>query len=351
MVPSLGTTAESGPGAVAPRAGARASTSARVLAQLLRLPLLVVAIRRVLLAVPLLLAVSLLSFVLEYLTPGDPARAILGVHATTAEYQHLRTELGLNHPLSLQYWDWFRGAIHGNLGVSLYSGEAVTHAVSNRLPVTISLIVGALLVTVIVGVPLGALSAVRGGVIGRAVDALSMLGFALPAFWVGALLIVLFAVDTRWLPATGYVPLSQSLTGWLRSLVLPVGALALNGIAAVARQTREAMLEALGSEYVRVARANGISERSIVLRHALRNSGMRIVTVLGIQAVVLLGGTVLVENVFALPGLGGLLVTAAIQHDVPVVQGIVVCFTLIVVAVNLAIDLSYAWLDPRVRAS
>lgn len=316
----------------------------------LRAPLLAVVVRRLLLAVPLVLIVSLLSFLLEYLTPGDPARSILGVHATTAEYQHLRRQLGLDQPVYHQYWAWLHAAVQGNLGVSLYSGEVVTHAIAGRLPVTVSLIVGALLTTVLVGVPLGIVSAVRGGFVAKAVDSLSLLGFALPGFWIGAILIVVFAVDLRWLPATGYVPLAQSATGWLRALTLPVIALALNGIAAVARQTREAMLEVLGSEYVRMARANGISESAIVMRHGLRNAGMRILTMLGIQAVVLLGGTVLVENVFALPGMGGLLVTAATQHDVPVVQGIVVYFTLIVIGVNLVIDLSYAWLDPRVRA-
>lgn len=341
--------------AVDPRgeAGSGATLRARTgasLVVLVRAPLFAVAARRVALAVPLVLIVSLLSFVLEYLTPGDPARSILGVHATTAEYQHLRRQLGLDQPLYQQYWTWLHAAIHGNLGVSLFSGEAVTHAVSGRLPVTVSLIVGALIVTALVGVPLGVISAVRGGVVAKIVDSFSLVGFALPSFWIAAVLIVLFAVDLRWLPATGYVPLTQSVTGWLRALTLPVIALALNGIAAVARQTREAMLDSLSSEYVRMARANGIAETAIVMRHGLRNAGMRVVTMLGIQAVVLLGGTVLVENVFALPGMGGLLVTAATQHDVPVVQGIVVYFTMIVVGVNLVIDLSYAWLDPRVRA-
>lgn len=350
MVPAVDPQIEAGSGAmVRGRAGAGLGGK-RGLSSRVRIPLLGVAVRRMLLAIPLVLIVSLLSFVLEYLTPGDPARSILGVHATAGEYQHLRRQLGLDQPLYQQYWAWLHAAAHGNLGVSLFSGETVTHAISGRLPVTVSLILGALIATVLIGVPLGVVSAVRGGITAKAVDSLSLVGFALPGFLVAAILIVFFAVDLRWLPATGYVPLAQSPTDWARALTLPVIALALNGIAAVARQTREAMLESLGSEYVRMARANGISETAIVLRHGLRNAGMRIITMLGIQAVVLLGGTVLVESVFALPGMGGLLVTAATQHDVPVVQGIVVYFTLIVVGVNLVIDLSYAWLDPRVRA-
>jgi peptide/nickel transport system permease protein len=178
---------------------------------------------------------------------------------------------------------------------------------------------------------------------------LALVGFSLPAFWVGAELIVIFAVWRNWFPATGYVSLTASPAGWLHSLVLPVISLSLYGIAATAKQTRESMLDVLGSEYIRMARANGLSSRSIVLRHALRNASMRVVTVLGLQAVGLLGGTVLVENVFALPGLGSLMVTAATEHDLPVVAGMVVYFTLIVVVINLLVDLAYLWLNPRVR--
>ena len=192
-------------------------------------------------------------------------------------------------------------------------------------------------------------SAWRGGAAGRGADALAMLGFSLPAFWVGAELIVIFAVWLSWFPATGYVPVGQSPAGWLHALVLPVAALSLYGIAALAKQTREGMLDVLASEHVRMARANGISPRAIMFRHGLRNASMRVVTMLGLQAVGLLGGTVLIENVFALPGLGSLMVTAATEHDLPVVAGMVVYFTLIVVAINLAVDLAYLWLNPRVR--
>ena len=321
----------------------------RPLTTLSRFPLLRVLVRRLLLTVPLLFVVSGLSFLLVSLTPGDAAREILGTQAPPDAYPKLRHALGLDQPLWEQYWRWVKHALHGDLGASLFTSEAVTHAINARLPVTLSLIAGALLVSMLVGVGLGVFSAVRGGVAGRLVDAFALGGFALPSFWVGVVLIALFAVNLRWFPATGYVPLTQSPKQWFLSLVLPVVALALHGVASIAKQTREAMLDALGSEYVRMAWANGVSPASILFRHALKNAGMRVVTVLGLQAVGLLGGTVLVENVFALPGLGGLAVNASIQHDLPVVQGIVVYFTLIVVLINLAIDLAYTWLNPRVR--
>jgi peptide/nickel transport system permease protein len=300
-------------------------------------------------AVPLLFVVSALTFVLVSLTPGNAAEEILGTSATPEEYAAFNRALGLNLPLYEQYWDWLRRALAGNLGESIFTGQPVTQAIGQRLPVTLSLLIGALLVSVVIGVGLGVFSALRGGATGRAVDALALIGFSLPAFWVGAELIVIFAVWQHWFPATGYVSVTDSPGGWLQLLILPVTALSLYGIAATAKQTREAMLDVLASEYIRIARANGISPRAIVFRHALRNASLRAITVVGLQAVGLLGGTVLVENVFALPGLGSLMVTAAAQHDLPVVAGMVVYFTLIVVVINLAVDLAYAWLNPRVR--
>lgn len=312
-------------------------------------PFLRVAVHRLLMAVPLLFAVSVLSFLLVSLTPGNATYAILGTNATPSEYAALRRALGLNLPLYDQYWQWLRHAVTGNLGASVLSGEPVSQAIGERLPVTLSLIVGALVVSVVAGVGLGVFSALRGRAIGRFIDGLALAGFALPAFWLGAELIVLFAVKLGWFPATGYVSFAVSPLGWLRSLVLPVAALSLYGVAATAKQTREAMLDVLGSEYIRMAWANGIPARSIIFRHALKNASIRVVTVLGVQAVGLLGGTVLAETVFALPGLGSLIVTAAQDHDLPVVQGVALTFTIIVVLINLCIDLGYAWLNPKVR--
>ena len=312
-------------------------------------PVLLVVIRRLVMAVPLLFVVSALTFVLVSLEPGNAAEEILGTTATPQQYAALQQDLGLNRPLYEQYWTWLSHALTGNLGQSIFTNQPVAQAIGQRLPVTLSLLIGTLVVSVVIGVGLGVFSALRGGAAGRSVDALALIGFSLPAFWVGAELIVIFAVWQHWFPATGYISITDSPAGWLRSLVLPVAALSLYGIAATAKQTRESMLDVLGSEYIRMARANGLSSRAIVFRHALRNASIRVVTVIGLQAVGLLGGTVLAETVFALPGLGSLMVNAGTQHDLPVVAGVVVCFTLLVVLINLVVDLAYLWLNPRVR--
>jgi peptide/nickel transport system permease protein len=315
-----------------------------------RSTMLRVVVRRLLMAIPLLFIVSTITFVLVALTPGDAARSILGIEAPQEEYAKLRQALGLDQPVYQQYWNWLKHAVQGDLGTSLVSGEPVRVAIENRLSVTASLIVGALLVTMFIGVGIGILSAVRGGIVARAVDSLALIGFSLPSFWIGAFLIGVFAVDLGWLPATGYVRPSDSMRGWLLALVLPVTALTIHSVAAVAKQTREAMLDALSSEYVRMAWASGLPKWRVVFRHALRNAAIPVVTVLGVLFVGLLGGTVLVEQVFALPGLGGLAVNASTQHDLPVIQGLVVYFTVIVVIVNLVIDVTYTLLNPRVRA-
>jgi peptide/nickel transport system permease protein len=298
--------------------------------------------------VPLLFIVSALTFVLVSLTPGDPAREILGTQGTPEQYANLHRELGLDLPLYEQYWRWASHALTGNFGTSLFSGQSVAQGINDRLSVTLWLTIGSLVVSLIVGVGLGLFSAVRGGALGRVVDGLALVGFALPAFWAGALLIACFAIRLGWLPATGYVSPADSLGEWLRTLALPVAALSLHGIAGLAKQTREAMLDVLGSEHIRSARANGLSESSIILRHALKYASVRIVTVLGLQAILLLSGTVVIENVFALPGLGSLAVAAMNQHDLPVIQGVVVYFTVMVVVVNLMTDVAYTLLNPKV---
>jgi peptide/nickel transport system permease protein len=303
------------------------------------------------LAAPLLLLVSGLSFLLVSLIPGNAAKTIAGPEATPADVEHVRQQLGLAAPLYEQYWRWLTHALHGDLGVSFYTGQQVSQEISQRLPTTLSLIAGAVLVMLTVGVGTGIFSAVRGGVAGRTVDGLSLIGFALPGFWVGAMLIAIFAVKLGWLPAVGYVPLTQSPTRWLESLALPVIALSLSGIAIIAKQTRQAMLDVLASEHVRMARANGIPEGSILFVYTLKNAAMPILTVLGLQTVALLGGTILVENVFALPGLGSLAVNGAIQQDLPTVQAVTVLFTLIIIGINLIVDVAYTWLNPRVRVT
>ena len=308
-------------------------------------------LRRVLWSIPLLLVASLLTFVLVSLIPGNPAQAILGVTATPAQVAALQKQLGLDQSLWAQYWHWLTHALGGDLGSSLITGQAVTSYLGQRLSATLDLIVGGTLVAAALGLILGVLAATRGGWTGRLVQLGAVLGLAVPNFWLALLLIELFAVVIAVLPATGYVPFTQSSGLWLRSLVLPVTAIAAGATTFIAVQTRDAMLEAFRRDFVRVLAANGIPRRSVVWRHALRNAAIPVVTSIGVTFVGLFGGTVLVESVFAIPGLGSGLATAASQHDIPVIQGTVVCFTLIVVVVNLLVDIAYGFLDPRVRVS
>ncbi|MGW4874690.1 ABC transporter permease [Streptomyces chartreusis] len=293
--------------------------------------------------------VSALTFVLASLTPGDAARTILGPSATPEQYQQLRRQLGLDEPLAAQYWHWLGRAVHGDLGTALSNGQTVTQTLEQRLGVSLSLIIGALLVSALLGVGLGVLSAVRGGVLGRALDVLSMVGLAVPGFWLGLLLVAAFAVAIPLFPASGYVPFADSPWQWLRSLVLPVVTLGLAGSATIAKQTRDAMLAELDRDYIVLLRAHGLPERSVVLRHALKNAAVPVVTVLGLLLVGLLSGTVLAEAVYVLPGLGSTAVMATQAHDLPLIQGVALCFTAIVVIVNLLVELLYDRLDPRSR--
>lgn len=307
--------------------------------------------RRLLTAAPLLLVVSSFNFLLLSLTPGDAARQILGAQGTPEQYEALRQQLGLDLPVFEQYWRWLSHAVSGDFGTSIINGTPVLDSIMSRVPVTLSLITGSLVVSVVVGVSLGVFSAVRGGVVGKAVDALALLSWALPVFWVGSVLVVVFAIKLEWFPALGYVPFTESPQDWARSLVLPVIALSLGSVAAVLKQTREAMLDVLGSEYIRMAAANGISRTSLTYRHALKNAAIPVVTVLGVQTIGLLGGAVLIENVFSVPGLGSLVVVSALTHDIPMVQTVAVVFTVVVIIVNLSVDLAYGLLNPRVSAA
>jgi peptide/nickel transport system permease protein len=307
--------------------------------------------RRLLFAVPLVFAVSFITFLLVGLTPGDPAVDILGTSSTRSADLAFDRQFGFDHSILVQYWDWLDKAIGGNLGVSLLNQQSVLTQLDQRLPVTLALVVGATLVAALGGIALGTLSATRGGVAGRIVDAFAMAGFAFPIFWLGIVLVDLFAIGLHWLPATGWVPLSQSFGGWVRSLVLPVVTLGLGGVTAVSKQTRDAMREALSRDFIDALRADGVAEWRIVYVHALRNAAIPILTLLGTIFVGLLGGSVIVEQVFALPGLGSLAVSSTYAHDLPVIEGIAVYFALGVVVVNLLVDLLYGWLNPRARVT
>jgi peptide/nickel transport system permease protein len=305
--------------------------------------------RRLWLSVPLLFGVSILTFVLESLTPGSPAAAILGTQATPETTAALSRQLGLNQPIYDQYWHWLERVLHGDLGRSILTQEPVTSLLDSRLSVTLSLIVGTVLVSSTIGIALGVASALRGGVLGRAVDALSLTGLAVPSFWLGYLLVLAFAIALPIFPATGYVAIGDSSVDWLRSLVLPVVALSVGGSSIIAKQTRDAMLDVLQREFIRALRARGVSQRSIVFKHALRNALPNVVTLIGLFVVSLLLGTTLIESVFALPGLGSEVVLATSQHDLPVIEGVALYFTLIVVVVFVLVDSICAWLDPKLR--
>lgn len=307
--------------------------------------------RRLLLSVPLLFIVSSFTFLLVAVIPGDAARTLVGSSGTQQQYLALHHALGLDQPLYERYWHWVVRAFHGDLGISLFGQQPVSSMLNSRLSVSLSLVVGATILSGVLGVLLGIGGALRGGVVGRALDAIALVGLAIPNFFLGLLLVSWFAVSIHLFPAVGYVDPSQSLSQWLRSLILPVVTLAVPGVAVVAKQTRDAMRDVLERPFIRTLRACGVTRRRIVFKHALRNAAIPVVTVLGIIFVGALSGTVLVESVFAMPGLGGLAVQATSEHDVPLIQGVVIYFTMIVIAVNLIVDLLYGWLDPRVRIS
>ena len=305
--------------------------------------------RRLLLAIPLLFVVSFLSFALVAVAPGDPAVDILGMNATKAQDAALDRQLGFDQAVPVQYWHWLVNAVHGNLGTSFASDQPVVTVIGSGLGITLALVIGATLLTAVLGVGLGTLSAIWGGAAGRITDALAMLGFAIPSFWLGMVLQDVFGVHARLLPATGFVPFGASPSGWLRSLILPVVTLAVTGMTGVAKQTRDSMRDTLHRDYVDALRADGVPEWTIITRHALRNAAIPVVTALGTIFVGMLGGTVLVETVFSMQGLGYLVVFSANQHDLPVIEGITVVFTLGVIIVNLLVDLAYGWLNPRAR--
>jgi peptide/nickel transport system permease protein len=302
----------------------------------------------------LLFVITAATFVLASLAPGDAAKAILSSQSgsyTTQQYQQMRHALGIDQPLPVQYWHWLDGVLHGSLGADLFSGQPVTQELNARLGPSLSIIVGTVIVSGLVGVSLGIVSALRGGALGRLVDVVSLAGLALPNFWLALVLVELLAVKVQAFPATGYAPLGTDPGPWLRSIALPVLTLAAGGVAFVAKQTRDSLSEVMSRDFIVLLRARGLSRRSVVLRHALRNAAIPVVTVLGLLLVGLLGGTVLIENVFSIPGLGQEAVTAAGSHDLPVIEGVAFYFAVVVVIANLLVDVSYRLLDPRVRES
>ncbi|QLD11429.1 ABC transporter permease [Microbacterium oleivorans] len=308
-------------------------------------------LRRLLSGVVLIAVISFLAFVLLYAGGGDIARRILGENATAETVAKKTEELGLNRPLLAQYGDWVVSALTGNLGRSWFTGELVSVSVSGRLAVTLSLVLGATIVSAVLAVVLGVLAARRGGIIDGAVQFLSLVGFAVPGFLIALLLVLVFAINLGWFKATGYVPITTSPTGWLASVTLPVVALSLGAIATVAAQVRGSVIDAMSRDYVRTLRSRGLGMGSVIYKHVLRNAGGPALAVLAVQFVGLLGGAVVVEQIFAIPGMGQLSVRSTTLGDVPVVMGLVIAFAVIVVIVNLLIDLAQAALNPKVRLS
>lgn len=304
-------------------------------------------VRRLTMAVILLVTVSALTFVLTAISPSDPAATLLGSSATPERVAALRTELGLNRPLLEQYLEWVGGALRGDFGTSWVNGQSVGRSIASGLPVTLSLVVGATLLAGVLGVALGIVSVLRGGVIGRAIDVLATLGLALPNFWLGWILVAVFAVGLRWLPATGYA--SNSFSDWSASLILPVFTLGVVGLTGIAKQTRDSMSETLTREYITAWRADGVPAHRVILRHGLRNSAIPILTIVGLFFIGALSGTVVVESIFAMPGLGSAAVTAARTGDMPTIQGVVVVLCIGVVIVNTVLDISYVLLSPKER--
>jgi peptide/nickel transport system permease protein len=312
--------------------------------------LILLTLRRLLSAIPVLFIVSLISFGLMRLIPGDPAAAIAGIAATPAQIEQLRSDLGLDEPLLMQLLHYYQGLLQGDFGKSLLLGKGVLAATMERLPVTIGLSLYALVLTLLIGVTSGIIAALRQNTwVDQVAMMIAMLGISIPNFFLGLLMIIFFAVQLGWLPSGGYIPFSQDPIGWLRSTTMPAISLALLQAGLLARITRSGMLEVLRQDYVRTARAKGLPERQVILKHALANALIPIVTVVGIIISLLLSGAVVTEALFSLPGMGQLLTQAVLSRDYPMVQGGLLLVTTFLVVVNILVDILYAMIDPRVR--
>jgi peptide/nickel transport system permease protein len=304
-------------------------------------------VRRLLLAIPVIIAMSVFVFLMIHLVPGDPVQTMLGFRATPENVATVRDQLGLDKPLLAQYLSWAGGLLHFDFGQDFISHTPVSTLLAQRLPVTIELTTLSMALAVLVGVPLGVRAASRPGVVRQVTEGFVVAGIAITDFWLGIMLVLLFAGIWQLLPPSGYVPFLKDPVQNLRYLALPVVALAFGEAAYILRTTRGAMEEVLGTQYVLFLRAKGVAERRIVYRHGLRNAAPPIVTVIGIQFGVLLGGAIVIETLFALPGVGRLIVTSIQQRNYVVVQGGVLVVAVLFILVTLATDLIVGWLDPR----
>lgn len=307
-------------------------------------------LRRLLATIPVMGVVAIAVFALLHVTPGDPAVIIAGDYATTEDIARIRTRLGLDQPFHAQVGLWVSRIVRGDLGTSIFSGLPVSTLIGQRAATTIWLTLFAMLISVGVGVPVGVLAAWRkGSWVDRAVMVFAVSGFSMPTFWLGFILVYIFAITGGWLPVQGYQPMASGAWPFLRHLILPAVTLSVVYMALIARMTRASMLGVLDEDYVRTAFAKGLAPRSVLIRHALKNASLPVVTIIGIGFALLIGGAVVTESVFALPGLGRLTVDAIVRRDYPVIQGVLLVVSGVYVLINLVVDVLYVVLDPRIR--
>jgi peptide/nickel transport system permease protein len=301
---------------------------------------------------PLLLVVSFLTFAMLHMVPGDVRDRILGIDATAQQYEELAVKLNLNDPFLVQYGRWLGDAVRGDLGTSAYNSQKVTDAVLDTLPVTLSLTFGGMFIAILLGIPAGIYAGLhRGSLIDRGGVLAATIGQALPNFWVAMMLVIPFALWWRLVPATGFTPLTEDFGGWFRSIILASVALGTSAGAALARQTRGAIIDVLQQDYIRTARSKGLSNRLITFKHALKNAAVPVITTIGFQVNGMLGGSLIVEQVFGLNGFGSLAIDSVRMQNIPMMQGIVIMGTLVIVCVNIAVDVAYGFVNPKVRAS
>ncbi|MBX5454558.1 MAG: ABC transporter permease [Acidobacteriia bacterium] len=306
--------------------------------------------RRIVTTIPVMAVVALLVFSLLYIAPGDPAAVIAGDQASPEQIAHIRASLGLDRPFLVRFVDWVWRILHGDLGTSIFTNLPVSHMIAQRIEPTLSLMVLTLLLSVVIAIPMGVMAAAKQGTwVDRVIMVLAVLGFSTPVFVIGYVLAYVFALQLNWLPVQGYTPLADGFWPFLQNLILPAFTLGGIYIALIARITRTSMLEVLSQDYVRTARAKGLGFGTVLFVHALKNAAVPITTVIGLGVALLIGGAVVTESVFAIPGLGRLTVDAILRRDYPVIQGVVLLFSFAYVLVNLIVDLLYTVFDPRIR--
>jgi len=307
-------------------------------------------LRRLAATIPVMLIVAVLVFLMLRLTPSDPAAIIAGDNANSEQVAEIRKRLGLDQPIHTQFVIWIGKTLQGDLGESFFFKKQVTELILDRLEPTVSLAFFTIVLAVLIAIPLGVLAAYRhGGWLDRIVMGFSVLGFSVPVFVVGYLLIYIFAIELNWLPVQGYQRLSLGIGGWLQRLILPSLTLSVVLVALIARITRTSVLEVMNEDYIRTARAKGLAEDKVLFGHALKNAAVPIVTIIGFSVALLIGGVVVTESVFAIPGLGRLTVDAILRRDYPIIQGVILLFSLVYVVHSLLVDLSYTLFDPRIR--